>query len=72
MKNLYIYLQLLAPILWKLWPNILFFLTRVNDILGDIKAELAQSSFVGLFRLNKLRDVLEKLRELTEQLVSEL
>jgi len=40
----------------------------VNDILGDIKAELAQSSFVGLFRLNKLRDVLEKLRELTEQL----
>lgn len=50
----------------------LFFLNRVNDILGDVKVELDRSSFVVHFKVSKLRDVLEKLRELTEQLVSEL
>jgi hypothetical protein len=43
---------------------------RVERVFQRVKEDLQNGNFVSQFRLSKLRDVLEKTRELTEQLVS--
>lgn len=43
---------------------------RVETVFQCVKDDLRDGNFVSRFRLSKLRDVLEKTRELTEQLVS--
>jgi hypothetical protein len=42
----------------------------VERVFQCVKEDLQDKNFVSQFHLSKLRDVLEKTRELTEQLVS--
>jgi hypothetical protein len=53
------------------WPKMQCFLVmwnRVERVFQCVKEDLQNGNFVSRFRLSKLRDVLEKTRELTEQL----
>jgi len=49
-------------------PYILIFI-RVNEIFERLRYSLGTADLRDNFNLNKLRDVLEKLRDLTEHLV---